>query len=114
MVGTEILKHGGTLTHREQWNFARKYKRSDFTLYITLRFVSLKGPEATVLNRQKTNCRRDSSVPDNATPPRESRGPNQPIANFRCISVAPEEARFSGLPPLKSLSVIICSAEALY
>ncbi|KOX69811.1 hypothetical protein WN51_05999 [Melipona quadrifasciata] len=23
--------------------------------------------------------------------------PNQPIANFRCISVAPEEARFSGL-----------------
>ncbi|KOX67960.1 hypothetical protein WN51_07940 [Melipona quadrifasciata] len=38
-----------------------------------------------------------SSAPDNATPtrglpklPRESRDPNQPIANFRCISVAPE------------------------
>ncbi|KOX68514.1 hypothetical protein WN51_04000 [Melipona quadrifasciata] len=30
------------------------------------------------------------------TPPHESRDPNQPIANFRCISVAPEEARFSG------------------
>ncbi|KOX70703.1 hypothetical protein WN51_02127 [Melipona quadrifasciata] len=30
-----------------------------------------------------------------ATPPHESRDPNQPIANFRCISVAPEEARFS-------------------
>ncbi|KOX78104.1 hypothetical protein WN51_09463 [Melipona quadrifasciata] len=41
-----------------------------------------------------------------ATPPHESRDPNQPIANFRCISVAPEEARFSGLPPVKSLSVI--------
>ncbi|KOX76629.1 hypothetical protein WN51_11263 [Melipona quadrifasciata] len=27
-----------------------------------------------------------------STPPRESRDPNQPIANFRCISVAPEEA----------------------
>ncbi|KOX73163.1 hypothetical protein WN51_14650 [Melipona quadrifasciata] len=40
-----------------------------------------------------------------STPPRESRDPNQPIANFRCISVAP------GLPPLKSLSVIIGSAE---
>ncbi|KOX75903.1 hypothetical protein WN51_12333 [Melipona quadrifasciata] len=39
-----------------------------------------------------------------ATPPGESRDSNQPIANFRCISVAPEEARFSGLPPLKSLS----------
>ncbi|KAK1122607.1 hypothetical protein K0M31_009051 [Melipona bicolor] len=25
-----------------------------------------------------------------ATPSRESRDPNQPIANFRCISVAPE------------------------
>ncbi|KOX72335.1 hypothetical protein WN51_01433 [Melipona quadrifasciata] len=41
-----------------------------------------------------------------ATPPHGSRDPNQPIANFRCISVAPEEARFSVLPPLKSLSVI--------
>ncbi|KOX77675.1 hypothetical protein WN51_09340 [Melipona quadrifasciata] len=41
-----------------------------------------------------------------ATLPRESRDPNQPIANFRCISVAPEGARFSGLPPLKSLSAI--------
>ncbi|KOX80925.1 Prominin-1-A [Melipona quadrifasciata] len=31
------------------------------------------------------------------TPPHESRDPNQPIANFRCISVAPhEEARFFG------------------
>ncbi|KOX75170.1 Neuroligin-3 [Melipona quadrifasciata] len=46
------------------------------------------------------------SVPDNATPtldldptpPHESRDSNQPIANFRCISVAPEEARFSGDP----------------
>ncbi|KOX72624.1 hypothetical protein WN51_01837 [Melipona quadrifasciata] len=42
-----------------------------------------------------------SSVADNATPTRglrhESRDPNQPIANFRCISVAPEEARFSGM-----------------
>ncbi|KOX70805.1 hypothetical protein WN51_02229 [Melipona quadrifasciata] len=37
------------------------------------------------------------------TPPYESRDPNQPIANFRCISVAPEETRFSGLPPLKSV-----------
>ncbi|KOX68362.1 hypothetical protein WN51_07126 [Melipona quadrifasciata] len=59
----------------------------------------------------------DRSVPDNATPTRglphashESRDPNQPIANFRCISVAPEEARFSELPPLKSLS--ICSGLA--
>ncbi|KOX68457.1 hypothetical protein WN51_03943 [Melipona quadrifasciata] len=41
-----------------------------------------------------------------ATPPCESRDPNQPIANFRCISVAPEEARFSESPPLKSLSNI--------
>ncbi|KAK1121855.1 hypothetical protein K0M31_010165 [Melipona bicolor] len=41
-----------------------------------------------------------------ATPSHQSRDPSQPIANFRCISVAPEEARFSGLPPLKSLSVI--------
>ncbi|KOX80806.1 hypothetical protein WN51_03868 [Melipona quadrifasciata] len=41
-----------------------------------------------------------------ATPPHESRDPNQPIANFRCISVALEEGRFSGLPPPKSLSVI--------
>ncbi|KOX75416.1 hypothetical protein WN51_12866 [Melipona quadrifasciata] len=40
------------------------------------------------------------------TPPDESREPNQPIANFRCISVAPEEARFSRLSPLKSLLVI--------
>ncbi|KOX78728.1 hypothetical protein WN51_08487 [Melipona quadrifasciata] len=40
---------------------------------------------------------RDSSVPDNATPSHESRDPNQPIANFRCISVAPEEARFSDI-----------------
>ncbi|KOX79186.1 hypothetical protein WN51_07188 [Melipona quadrifasciata] len=40
-----------------------------------------------------------------STPLHESHDPNQPIANFRCISVA-EEARFSGLPPLKSLSVI--------
>ncbi|KOX73436.1 hypothetical protein WN51_14482 [Melipona quadrifasciata] len=32
------------------------------------------------------------------TPPHESRDPNQPIANFRCVSVASEEARFSGLP----------------
>ncbi|KOX80472.1 hypothetical protein WN51_12955 [Melipona quadrifasciata] len=48
-----------------------------------------------------------SAIPDNAMPPHESRDPNQPIANFRCNSVAPEEARFSGLPPLKSLSVII-------
>ncbi|KOX73222.1 Ras-GEF domain-containing family member 1B [Melipona quadrifasciata] len=40
------------------------------------------------------------------TPPSESRDPNQPIANFRCISVAPEEARFSGLPVLKSLLAI--------
>ncbi|KOX78909.1 hypothetical protein WN51_08668 [Melipona quadrifasciata] len=35
------------------------------------------------------------------TPPHESRDPNQPIANFRCISVAPKEARFSGLPQTK-------------
>ncbi|KOX78821.1 hypothetical protein WN51_08580 [Melipona quadrifasciata] len=55
-----------------------------------------------------------STIPDKplllevyATPPHESRDPNQPIANFRCISVAPEEARFSGLPLLKSLLVII-------
>ncbi|KOX78355.1 hypothetical protein WN51_07761 [Melipona quadrifasciata] len=41
-----------------------------------------------------------------STPPHESRDSTQPIANFRCISVAPEEARFSGLPPVKSLSVI--------
>ncbi|KOX79765.1 hypothetical protein WN51_11375 [Melipona quadrifasciata] len=41
------------------------------------------------------------------TPSHESRDPNQPIANFRCISVAPEEVRFSGLPPLKSPSMII-------
>ncbi|KOX77954.1 hypothetical protein WN51_05842 [Melipona quadrifasciata] len=41
-----------------------------------------------------------------ATAPHESRDPNQPIANFRCISVAPEEARFSELPPPKSLSLI--------
>ncbi|KOX72613.1 hypothetical protein WN51_01826 [Melipona quadrifasciata] len=40
------------------------------------------------------------------TPLYESRDPNQPIANFRCISVAPEDVRFSGLPQLKSLSVI--------
>ncbi|KOX75922.1 hypothetical protein WN51_12352 [Melipona quadrifasciata] len=39
-----------------------------------------------------------------ATPPDESRDPNQPIANFRCISVAPEEARFSGLPPFDIVS----------
>ncbi|KOX77211.1 hypothetical protein WN51_10301 [Melipona quadrifasciata] len=39
------------------------------------------------------------------TPAHESRDPNRPIANFRCISVAPEEARLSGLAPLKSLSV---------
>ncbi|KOX78361.1 hypothetical protein WN51_07767 [Melipona quadrifasciata] len=40
-----------------------------------------------------------------STPPRESRDPNQPIANFRCVGVAPEEARFSGsLLFLKSLS----------
>ncbi|KOX72311.1 hypothetical protein WN51_01409 [Melipona quadrifasciata] len=39
-----------------------------------------------------------------ATSPHESRDPNQPIANFRCSSVAPEEARFSELPLLKSLS----------
>ncbi|KOX77216.1 hypothetical protein WN51_10306 [Melipona quadrifasciata] len=39
------------------------------------------------------------------TPLHESRDSNQPIANFRCISVAPEEVRFSGLPPLKSFSV---------
>ncbi|KOX77588.1 hypothetical protein WN51_09252 [Melipona quadrifasciata] len=50
-------------------------------------------------------------VPGNATPTRglphhESRDPNQPIANFRCNSVASEEARFPGLLPLKSLSVI--------
>ncbi|KOX79763.1 hypothetical protein WN51_11373 [Melipona quadrifasciata] len=37
-----------------------------------------------------------------STPPHESRDPNQPIANFRCTSVA----QFSGSPPLKSLSVI--------
>ncbi|KOX76173.1 hypothetical protein WN51_11913 [Melipona quadrifasciata] len=36
-----------------------------------------------------------------ATPPRESRDPNQPIANFRCISVAPEEARFSWVTSAK-------------
>ncbi|KOX68845.1 hypothetical protein WN51_06243 [Melipona quadrifasciata] len=43
--------------------------------------------------------RRDRSVPDNSNPTQglaharhESRDPNQPIANFRCISVAPEEA----------------------
>ncbi|KOX77663.1 hypothetical protein WN51_09328 [Melipona quadrifasciata] len=40
------------------------------------------------------------------TPPHESRDPNQPIANFRCIIVAPEEARLSALPSLKSLSVM--------
>ncbi|KOX72828.1 hypothetical protein WN51_00768 [Melipona quadrifasciata] len=28
-----------------------------------------------------------------ATPPRETPDPNQPVANFRCISVAPEKAR---------------------
>ncbi|KOX74099.1 hypothetical protein WN51_14179 [Melipona quadrifasciata] len=40
------------------------------------------------------------------TPPRESRDPNRPIANFRCINVAPddEEARFSELFLLESLS----------
>ncbi|KOX70702.1 hypothetical protein WN51_02126 [Melipona quadrifasciata] len=47
------------------------------------------------------------------TPSYESRDPNQPIANFRCISVAPEEPRFSGLPPIKSLSVIINSDFAI-
>ncbi|KOX68294.1 Inactive rhomboid protein 1 [Melipona quadrifasciata] len=39
-----------------------------------------------------------------ATPPREPRDPNQPIANFRCTRGGP---KISGLPPLKSLSVII-------
>ncbi|KOX73481.1 hypothetical protein WN51_14527 [Melipona quadrifasciata] len=61
------------------------------------------------LNRQKTNYRRDRSpllLEVYATPPHKSRDPNQPIANFRCISVAPEEARFSELPPLKSLLVM--------
>ncbi|KOX68182.1 hypothetical protein WN51_06076 [Melipona quadrifasciata] len=33
------------------------------------------------------------------TPPHESREPNQPIANFRCIGIAPEEARFSMVIP---------------
>ncbi|KOX77219.1 hypothetical protein WN51_10309 [Melipona quadrifasciata] len=42
-----------------------------------------------------------------STPSHESRDPNQPIANFRCVSVAPEETRFFALPPLKSLSLII-------
>ncbi|KOX77731.1 hypothetical protein WN51_10520 [Melipona quadrifasciata] len=42
--------------------------------------------------------RRDRSVPDNATPTRESRDPNQPIANFRCISVAPEDPIFWIIP----------------
>ncbi|KOX75888.1 hypothetical protein WN51_12318 [Melipona quadrifasciata] len=42
------------------------------------------------------DIQRDRSVSDNATPTRdlsthESRDPNQPIANFRCISVATEE-----------------------
>ncbi|KOX69650.1 hypothetical protein WN51_06536 [Melipona quadrifasciata] len=38
-----------------------------------------------------------------STPPHESRDPNQPIANFRCISVAPEEGFWV---TLKSLSVV--------
>ncbi|KOX80661.1 hypothetical protein WN51_01949 [Melipona quadrifasciata] len=40
-----------------------------------------------------------------STPPHESRDPNRPIANFRCISVAPEEVRFSGLPSLKEMQL---------
>ncbi|KOX77878.1 hypothetical protein WN51_05764, partial [Melipona quadrifasciata] len=75
----------------------------------TIGAVAIPGMRNTPIDSQAEIFiieRCDRSVPDNATPPRESRDPNQPIANFRCIGVAPEEARFSGLPPLKSLSVI--------
>ncbi|KOX77161.1 hypothetical protein WN51_10251 [Melipona quadrifasciata] len=39
-----------------------------------------------------------------ATPPHESRDPNQPIANFRCISVAPEEVLFHFRSELKLIN----------
>ncbi|KOX76774.1 hypothetical protein WN51_11198 [Melipona quadrifasciata] len=62
-------------------------------------------PKSTFEFNMERNMRlkpkHDRSVPDNTTPPHEPHDSDQPIANFRCISVAPEEARFSGLPLLK-------------
>ncbi|KOX80066.1 hypothetical protein WN51_06481 [Melipona quadrifasciata] len=117
----------------ESWKHS---KMSKFTKYLvsssTKRFNSttnaiLKGPEATVLTtkRRQLFCHKiliDTKqiigaiaqyqatpllLEVNPTPLHESRDPNRRIANFRCISVAPEEARFSGTRTISEYSIII-------
>ncbi|KOX77144.1 hypothetical protein WN51_10234 [Melipona quadrifasciata] len=74
---------------------------------IPLNLKKEKNQNLCTFKVQKFYTLRDRSVPDNATPPRESRDPNQPIANFRCISVAPAPSvieyiiNFPPMPHLK-------------